>query len=186
MKESVPNYIKYVLSYCGYTNGTSIASIEDDDINYCVMEVRNGSVTGYYQSKIGNIDVLEGSRKTCETFEFVRGHLKYLMEIVENLKKYIKENGADCFNLEPARLSKKAVNKKPKDKKPTAPKKKSKVTKDNALILEAYYKPQPSKNNDAETTMERHLRILVNKMLGSLRTHTPALYIQVITLFYRT
>lgn len=113
--QPVPNYIKYVLSYCGYNNGITIASIDDDDIDYCVQEVRNGSITSY-QSKIGNKGVLPACRKTSESFEFLPRNLKYLMDIVEMLKSYIKENGIDCFNLKPEKPSKKTGHKKAPNK----------------------------------------------------------------------
>lgn len=178
----VPNYIKYVLSYCGYSNGITIAAINDDDIDYCVKEVRKGNVIDYYSKKEPNIDVLEGCTKTAENFEFSRGHLRYLMDIVEMLKDHIKENGIDSFNVEEEKSHKKPINKKAQHKKPTVSKKKIKYstgTKNNSLLLQSYRKQQPSKSNYGETPMERHMHILVSKMLKSLRKHTPESYMQV-------
>ncbi|XP_037035616.1 uncharacterized protein LOC119073857 isoform X2 [Bradysia coprophila] len=90
LKTPVPTYFKYILSYCGFNNAVSIASIDDDDISHFVKEVRKGNVSKYFRPLIGDRDVLEGSTQTVENFEFTRGHLKYLKHIVMFLKENCK------------------------------------------------------------------------------------------------
>lgn len=100
LKDPVPAYIKNILQYCGYNNGISIATIEPNDIEYFTQEVRNGNVINHFRPIAGE-NVLEGSTRTIANFEFSRGHLRQLMFIVNFLKKYIEENGTDCFSKRP-------------------------------------------------------------------------------------
>lgn len=73
LKSTIPSYIKYVLKYCGYENCHTIATIEDNDLEYFVGEVRKRGITNFFSGKFGIINALQGSNKSEENFEFSRG-----------------------------------------------------------------------------------------------------------------
>lgn len=87
-KHPVPSYFKNVLKACGYNNGLTIASIEEEDIAYIESEVRNENVTEYFVEleQLEERDVLEGSTKNKDNFVFTLGPKKFLMFIVNYLK----------------------------------------------------------------------------------------------------
>lgn len=87
LKVPIPAYIKNVLKFCGYDNCHSIATIEEQDFEYVEAEVRNGGITKFFEGEIAANDVLDGSTKTEENFEIIRGHRKLLMAVV----KFVKE-----------------------------------------------------------------------------------------------
>lgn len=95
LQTPVPPYIKYILMFCGYNNGISISTIEDVDVQHFVDVVKNGSVTDYFGEK----NILQGSMRSIDNFEFSRGHVKFLMYIVSFLREYIEENG-HSFSME--------------------------------------------------------------------------------------
>lgn len=73
--------------------------IEKEDIEYMEAEVRNGNAT----KALANTEersFFEGCAKEKENFEFVMGHRKFLMSIVNFLKTYAAEHGRDCFPCE--------------------------------------------------------------------------------------
>lgn len=99
MKCTVPMYFKNILEACGYENAITIATIEDEDIQYFESEVRNGNVTKYYLGT-AVVNILEGSTRTEANFEFTRGHKKFLRMISDYLKSYLAQNASDSVILE--------------------------------------------------------------------------------------
>lgn len=170
--DEVPPYIKYILSYCGYNNGTSIATIDDDDIQHFVSEVRNGNVTSYYKGIFKEKNVLEGSTTSTEEFEFRRGHLKHLICIVKFLKKHAEENGPNSFTI--TKQKKKSKTKKPDRKVSSAPRKRIQYSQIDESLPVA---------SGVESDIEKQKNILIPKMLYSLKTHTPKMYAEVSTYY---
>lgn len=158
----MPAYFKYILKYCGFENGISIAKIDDNDIPYFIQEVKNENVSNYFQPLIGNQNVLEGSNKTTENFEFSRGHLKYLMYIVRFLKNYVDENGVDCFSLEqPPKCN---GIKRPIEETVSSSRKRMK------------HAPTPDSSNEHIVKQEG---ILLGKTIMSVIMHTSQVYVKV-------
>lgn len=166
-KTPVPNYIKYILQYCGYNNGISIASMQgDDDIQYFVDQVKNGNVSNFFEP----INVLESSSKTRENFEFSRGHLKFLMAIVDFLRKYGEENGWTFFsNCQPNRGTKRRIQQ------TTTTSNKRKKVESNVSV-----------NQNIEELVNEDCRkqkgMLLSRTIMSLLTHAPKIYVEVCTL----
>lgn len=169
----VPIYFKYILKYCGFSNGISIASIEDDDIQHFISEVKNGNVTKYFKQIIGEVDILDGSMRRVENFEFSRGHLKFLMSIVKFLRKYIEDNGPE-FTTNVASRKTETSKKGPKTRTQKLTKNYfSAVNTDNLRSNQGYM--------HLKNLMGMQKRILISKMLFSLKSHTPKLYEEVST-----
>lgn len=99
LKCAIPSYFKNVLTACGYDNKITIASIDENDLQYFEQEVRNGNVSQYFEC-IDEFNILEGSTKTVESFEFTRGHKKFLLLIRDFLKHHLKETGPDSLTLQ--------------------------------------------------------------------------------------
>lgn len=156
LKDPVPAYIKNILNYCGYNNGISISTIEDNDIQYFIQEVRNGNVVNHFKPLIGEKNVLEGSTKTMQNFEFSRGHLKHLMFIVNFLKKFIEDNGSDCFSKT------NYGTKRPIEQ--TASSSRKRV------------KHHPPKNDE---NIKKQKGILLGKTIISVITHSSQIYVEV-------
>lgn len=178
MKTPVPKYFKYVLKYCGYDNAISIASIVEDDIEHFVSEVRNGNVAKYFKSinaeTEAETDILEGSMRTIKTFEFSRGHIKFLMSIAMFLKTYIEKNGPHSCTMEvDVNTKKRMKNKKLENKATFVPKKKKISTATNAEQVVDTLK------NMEIPMVAKHQSILIKKMLTSLQQKTPRLYAEV-------
>ncbi len=150
---------------CGFNNGITISSIDDEDLQHFVNEVKNGNVSEYFSKLIGNTaDVLQGSMKTKDDFEFSRGHLKFLKAIVEFLKKYGEENGWDSFSIQ-------SVAKRPNDQNaPVANKKQKRV-------------PSNPSNIHVDTLLIKNLAkqkgILWSQTITSLLTNAYQIYIKV-------
>ncbi len=166
LNTTVPPYLKYILKYCGFNNGISIASIDDEDIEHCVREVKNGNVGKYYESLVGEKDVLEGSLKTTANFEFSRGHIKFLKSIVEFLKKHAEQNGPDSF----VTTKKKKIAKNKKTDAPSALKKKVKYSHNNNM------RSPLEISSGMKEDVGRHTKILCNKLTTTLKSLTPKLY----------
>lgn len=160
-----------MLKYCGYESGISIATIDNTDIQYFVSQVRNGNVSNHFKPFIGEKDVLEGSNKTEENFEFSLGHIKQLMYIVSFLKKHIEDNGRDSFSMERASESKSGIKKR-KHETPYASQKRQKQSSFN------------STTENREMRLNLDLKILVgvlrSQTIMSLTTYAPELYVKVI------
>lgn len=156
----VPTYIKHILHVCGYNNGISIATIEDEDIGYFVSEVRNGNVSKYFESLSRERDVLEGSTKTVQNFEFSRGHLKYLKYVVQFLKNYVEENGIDCF-----------TKKQPQENYGI-----KRRIQETASSSRKRMKPETSENDEG---IKKQEGILLGKTIMSVITHTSEIYVKV-------
>lgn len=166
----VPPYFKYVLQYCGYENAVSIASIDDHDVDDFVSEVRSGKVTEYFKSKLGDKDVLEGSNKNMETFDFSRGHRKFLMYIASFLKEHIEEHGFDTFSVS----SNSGVNKPAQQSSRRPPKR---LSHSNIPLV-------PSKKILVELPHEdlrKQKDILISKTITSIITYAPEVYVKVNT-----
>lgn len=88
------------MAYCGYDNLHTIATIEEDDLEYITIEVRKGGITNYFSNEFGIKNVLHGSNKSEHNFEFRHGHRKSLMIIVKLVKKKLNEKGVDAFIVE--------------------------------------------------------------------------------------
>lgn len=170
LKTPIPTYFKYVLKYCGFENIVSIATIVEDDINYFVEEVRKGNVTNYYQSKWGQVDVLEGSTKNAEDFNFSRGHRKLLMYIVSFLKKRLEDHGADCLTNS---IKSVAEKKRPAEDCSCATRKRVKTSHD------------PSQNVRlvvSHINLVEQKEVLIKKAVASLIRCAPGTYVQVCVL----
>lgn len=105
LKCTVPAYFKNVLQACGYDNRITIASIEEDDLQYFEQEVRNGNVSKYFAG-IDKLNILDGSTKTVENFQFTRGHKKFLLYIREFLKHHSSSFKMPLFGEEALLFSK--------------------------------------------------------------------------------
>ncbi|KAG4068990.1 hypothetical protein HA402_008461 [Bradysia odoriphaga] len=96
LQTSVPTYVKNVLQTCGYNNGISITLIDAEDIAYMESEVRNGNATKDLD-EAEEKTFFEGCTKKKDDFVFTMGHRKFLMYIVNFLKKYSAEHGSHSF-----------------------------------------------------------------------------------------
>lgn len=179
MKNPVPIYIKYILNYCGYNNGISISTIDEDDIKHFVNEVRNGNVCNYFKPILGDTDVLEGSTKKIEDFEFSRGHQKYLMSIVTFLRSYIEQNGPD---ITVKSSSKKSLRSKrvPRKRRDSFLSKRLSTNKSVVDIGQNFrLNNELSSENSKDDSIQNQKSTLITKMLSSLRFFTRALYAKV-------
>lgn len=170
LQTPVPPYFKYVLQYCGYENGVSIASIDNTDIDHFILEVRSEKVTKYFKSKLGDKDVLEGSNKNMENFDFSRGHSKFLMYIVAFLKDHIEEHGIGSFSVS---SNMNLGVKRPAQQSSCPPPKR---------LKESNTPLDPSKEILVELPHEdlkKQKDILISKTLTSLITYTPETYVKV-------
>lgn len=170
LQTPVPPYFKYVLKYCGYENGVSIASIDDVDIKYFVEKVRNGDVINYYKSKLADKDVLKGSVKNMENFDFSLGHRKFLMYIVTFLKNHIEEHGNDSFSQT---LNSSHAIKRQAQQSSCPPRK---ILKRPNTVLD------PSEKCLVElphADLRRQEGILIRKTITSLINHAPETYVKV-------
>lgn len=164
----VPPYFKFVLKYCGYENGVSIATIDNDDIKYFVEEVRNGNVINHFKSKFGDKDFLEGSTKNMDNFDFSRGHKKFLMCIVTFLKNHIEEHGIDSFSRP---LNSNFGIKRPSQQSAGAPPKRLK-------------QPNPRLDPSGKVSvpyedLRKQEDILIKKTITSLISYVPEIYVKV-------
>ncbi|XP_037035586.1 uncharacterized protein LOC119073849 [Bradysia coprophila] len=166
LKTPVPPYFKYILKSCGYDNGLSIATIDDDDIQHFVNEVKNGNVSKYFEAS-GETDVLEGSTKNTDDFEFSRGHLKFLKAIVVFVKKYAEDNGPDSFTV----ANKKKPTKTQKAQVANGRQKKMKYVHSNSDMRSAQEIP-----SEMEKDIEKHRQILCKKLVTTLKSLTKKLY----------
>lgn len=92
----MPPYIKNVLQYCGYENCHTIATIQEDDLDYIESEVRKGGITTFFEGK--SIEkILEGCTKLIDDFEISRGHKKLVIAAVKVVQEKLECNGADGF-----------------------------------------------------------------------------------------
>lgn len=163
----MPAYIKYVLKACGYENGISISTIENEDIQYFVEEVKNRNVSNYFKSILRETDILEGSKKTVENFVFSHGHIKLLMYIVRFIKNFIEENGPNSLSIEVVSKPNSGV-KRPAIGVAFAPRKR--------------IKSSPS-NEDPGTLLSEIIKkqeeVLLIETFMSLITHLPETYVKV-------
>lgn len=160
---TVPAYFKNILKACGYENAITIASIEEEDVQYFEEEVRNGKVSKYYEG-MGAINILDGSTKTEANFEFTRGHKKFLIFISNFLKKYSKENASDSVKLPLKKTSEKKFKKMSNDLSPTC----------NIKLPNKKQKDFHDSNTNRD--MNLHQDILTCKVIMSLIHTTPAMY----------
>lgn len=96
MNISIPVYIKHILTYCGYDNCYSIATIVDEDIKYFTDEATKGSFC------LDKICIAEGSATSANAYTnimFSRGHIKLLQAIVRVVKETLECDGADSFTI---------------------------------------------------------------------------------------
>lgn len=176
---SVPLYIKNILRACGFDNGVSIASIDEDDIEYFVNEVRNGNVMKFFIENENNI--LEGTEIPAPKFEFTRGHKKLLLSIVEFLKTHAKENGTNHFISEVA--PNKQIAKNTTNKPGLARKGSRKILNfPNNQKRQKFLRrslPIENHNNFPNGNMKIQEGILICKAITSLINFTPELYCEV-------
>lgn len=166
----VPVYIKNILEVCGYTNGMSIACIEEDDFEYFEGEVKNGNVSEYFGD---GKDVLDGSNKKKEDFEFVRGHRKFVLAIRDLIKTHIDENGPDSLILE-AKTSNETVSKeKVNEEKNGLSRKRKNSSNDVHAKAKVNIKcPEVITEDD----MRKHRKVIYTKAIKSLVSETPHLF----------
>lgn len=182
LKCPVPAYFKNVLKVCGYSNGLTIASIGEDDIQYFEEEVKNGNVSKYFKDveKMNDNQILEGSTKPAEKFEFIRGHRKFLMTIRDLVKNHLDKNGPDSFAVE-ALPSKKSAPKEPKKKTDDekirfAHRKRKLVDPDEVNLPEKLTKDSSEVISE---DMKRHRIVLFKKGIKSLQKYTLDLFNEV-------
>lgn len=177
MKVAIPSYMKYILEYCGYDNCHTIATIEENDLEYFKNEVKEGKVTNFFEAKIGPKNVLEGSSKSVDDFEFSRGHQKLLMAVVKLVKENLNENGVDSFSQELPSESiiptkRKIENK--VDKKIYSKKQKCSTNKltsiENARLIES---SSTATLGNSDIELQKHRSTLMKKMALSLINHSP-------------
>lgn len=158
-----------MLHYCGYENGVSIASIDNDDVDDIISKVRSGKVTQYFESKLADKDVLEGSNKNFENFDFSRGDREFLMHIVTFLKDHIEEYGIDSLS---SSNSKSGV-KRPVQQSAGPPPKRLKAS--NTPLDQSEKIPVGIPHED----LSKQKDILISKTITSLITYAPAIYVKV-------
>lgn len=178
MKITVPKYMKFILMYCGYNNCHTISAIKQTDLNYFVTEVRQGNVTNFY-SGLGINDAMEGSRESAENFEFIRGHEKLLMVIVNFVKQHLCDYGANIFLIDSPKI----------DNEPWIEVKLSKDVLTFAPLKQDERHDDISKS-DVEThhnvcrvheDIIKHQHTLLKMAVTSLSAHTPKMYENVST-----
>lgn len=155
---------------CGYNNGISIALIEEEDIAYMEGEVQNGNVAkafiGSKQKKI-----FEGSTKDKDNFEFTMGHKKFLLFIVNFLKKHSAEHGSNSFTSIHT-MNVERLQSKRKAKSCIAVRSSKKI---KSSVLE-------STNEITEVSIRDSLSMeksnLLTKAITSLINHSPEMYVR--------
>ncbi len=175
MKCTVPTYFKNILEECGFTNGMTIASIDDNDITYLEDEVKNGNVFKYFEDAKG-MNVLEGSNKTEKNFEFIRGHKNFLLAITDFLKSHLEKNGPESFFLQ-ASTHKKPVKAPTKvdDEKLRFPLKRKKVDMDASVETTSQVNRQENNVSDLSDEMKKHRRVIFTKCIKALFALPPDL-----------
>lgn len=181
--------------YCGYNNCHTIAAIKPTDLKYFVNEVRRGNVTSFFR-KLGIKDAMEGSAESAEDFEFIRGHEKLLMAVVNFVKEQLNSYGADVFLTDTSKLKSKVRKHKPTNstsktnKEPINGMKLSNdepttVSTTAKLEYNAVYKYKDQKYHQkiwfVHEDIIRHQTTLLTKIVSSLCIHTPKLYQEVST-----
>ncbi|KAJ6642635.1 hypothetical protein Bhyg_07588, partial [Pseudolycoriella hygida] len=173
MKITIPKYIKFILMYCGYNNCHTISTIDQADLNYIVAEVRQGNVTNFYDG-LGISDAMEGSIESARNFEFIRGHERLLMAIVNFVKQQLCDHGADIFLVDtPKSYNEDLIQ--------------VKLSKDRrtVTILEHDERHDVISNSDVEASHNvcrvhediiKHQHTLLTMAVKSLSMHTPQMY----------
>ncbi len=166
MKVNIPPYIKNILKYCGYENCHTIATIEENDLEYFTAEIRHCA------DKIKKLGMqaeffLEGSTKGFDDFELVRGHQKLLMAVAKLVRDELETEGVNGFLL--------VSSKKKKINKPAAPhrSKKMKFSSNEPLSLSdetSDVMDNPTASSE-DTSFERQTKIVLLKALASLKYH---------------
>lgn len=134
--------------------------------------MKNGNVSAYFE---GN-DVLDGSTKVAEEFEFTRGHRKFLLSIRDFLKSNLDEN-QNTLKL------------KAKNQPSTAKRKLSQnVIRNVGSKKFKFFTPDPaSSEGQAEGSnsidnlvdnLKNEKSILMGKAITSLIRHTPEKYVK--------
>lgn len=201
MKILIPKYIKCILTYCGYNDCHTIATIEETDLGYFINEVRQGKVTNFFR-KLGINNALEGSTKSAENFEFSRGHQKLLMIVVGLVKQNLNDYGADIFTAELTKMNKNTRKNKTKDStkdylprttngRTNKPMKETKLTMPTIITLDRaevsqndlFLKPY-QKICVLHEDIIKHQTTLLTKAVSSLSIHTPKMYQEVSTRIY--
>lgn len=190
-KLDIPVYFKNVLKVCGYNNGVTIASIDDDDVKYIEAEVRNGNVVKYFQDiDVGwdEAKVLKDCTMSAKNFVFKMGHRKWLMIVVDFLKKHLKENGPNSFNIEHAAKKKVGKNMKKKSVQPNLGtnqirnRSSREITNGSNTQIRRVLQPnQPNENENQFLTADLKIQqgILICKAITSLINITPSMYAKV-------
>lgn len=161
-------YIKNILEVCGYTNGISIACIDEDDFKYFEDEVKNGNVSAYFGD--GN-DVLEGSNK--------KKRILNLFEAIENSswrsETHIDENGPNSLTLE-AKTNNETVSKEMVKEQIIGigvSRKRKNSTKYVHVKAKVNIKcPEEITEDD----MRKHRKVIYTKAIKSLVSETPHLF----------
>lgn len=172
IKTPIPSYFKYVLKACGFNNGLTIASIDDEDIQYFEQEIRNGNVSAYYKNAHG-LEVLDGytlsSTKSTTNFEFTRGHIKLLLYIRDFIKKWLEENGTIALEKVHKNEILKRKNNGGTIKSNIVPRKKTKY-----CLNELSHSDVSSSPN----ALQKERSVLLGKAITSLIRHTPEMYVK--------
>lgn len=155
---------------------TTIALIDDEDIQYFEEEVKSGKVSAFFES-VDGINVLDGSMKTVENFEFTRGHKKFLLKIRDVVKTSLENDGTkSTFSTKqnkPEAVKRKITD---KTKSSTIPQKKFKCC---STDLSRADRDLPS-SIDVPFSMEdmkKERNVLLGKVISSLIRHTPEMYV---------
>lgn len=180
MKVQIPPFIKYVLKFCGYENCHTISTIEEDDFEYFEFKVREGGIIEFYQDKISEKDMFEGSTKTLKDFEIVRGHRKLLMAIVKVVKEKLDKNGVDgLFVVTPKRKKKNKIAEKSTAENIVPVRRKKQKFSPSELLNdddEKLTEIKEERNDQCDPSIEHHKRVLFLKALSCLKNHSPEMY----------
>lgn len=149
--------------------------------------MRKGNLTKFFDKKTPEgLNVLDGSTKSAEDFEFSRGHQKLIISITNLVKQTLDENGLDGF----AETSKsKAKKKKSANTWSDVPRKLRKNSSEVASEVSSNLQRPDVESNAVNIVINSnqeifaHQSTLVKKALKSLQVLTPLMYKKVTPIF---
>lgn len=164
MKTPIPSCIKYFLKNSGFENCHTISKIEDIDLELIENDVRKAWRKGVFTNDFSTSDF---SNKPCENFKFKRGHQKLIIAISKLVKEKLDEGGVDAFSM--TRPRKRAIR-----NIDVAPTKISKLS-----ATECSYRDHVSEASVALNVLREHKSAVLRKMILSLITNTPEMFVNV-------
>lgn len=172
---------------CGFDNCYTIATIEENDLEYFQGEILKGNLTKFFKNKTSDgfllENVLEGSNKSEKEFEFRRGHQKLIISIAKLVKENLDKNGIDGFGFTKryAETSKAKQNDSVNAKLSDVPFKRQKSSPVQDAMGswgrdangEQVLYPEHKEINAGEIAIHRSK--LIKQAMASLKNHTPAM-----------